>query len=372
MPTYRDDLHLGHRVPFHSVHGNTGEIPEGSITPDKLSGDILKMLVLEVELSDLDTLGLTDKKALEESTSGRKGSRYTVIDNGSVCGVLSLFSDTNSNFLTQVFTTRLALVDGKIGKDYDDANVHTYHRSYDIGEYPDGGWSDWKEIYGNYDELDNIPTLDDYELKGNMTHKDANIARYTDVERLLKEVFPLNITVTGGGVYKKGTSQTIQVSWAVREGKTPITPEKLTVNNEEVSPAEKYKVFFGVTTTTSYSVTATKGDITVRGVTTATFVNPSYFGVVSASFTPNADNVSALGETIKTGRSFSGTVTTNNQKVCYSYPLSMGALTSIKDASGYEYINSFTRSTLRINDEDYYVYVLTDASSVSNYKLTFN
>ena len=66
------------------------------------------------------------------------------------------------------------------------------------------------------------------------------------------------------------------------------------------------------------------------------------------------------------------TLSTNNQKVCYAYPSSFGALTSIKDANGYEYINSFTRTTVNVNGEDYYVYLLTDASSVSDFRLNFN
>ena len=54
------------------------------------------------------------------------------------------------------------------------------------------------------------------------------------------------------------------------------------------------------------------------------------------------------------------------------YPQSFGTLTSIKDANNFDYINSYTRSTLSYNGVDYYVYILTDPVTITGFKQIFN
>ena len=318
-----------------------------NLTPENLEIFLNGMGFRGVEKIDVGNL---DSLADDKRTEGKKPMYYIVTHTDEekktyVVGTLAMFSDIQGGVLTQELTTHLLLDDnGNLTLEHNDKIVFKYCRSFGIkGTVGIGQWSKWTDIIRN-----------------------------SDMERLMKKIFPLNITVTGGGVYKKGTTQAFEIKWVVYDGDTPVTPDKVTVNGEEADADAGSKIFINVTTNTTYTVVATCDGVTVQGSTTATFVNPSYFGTVSPSFSPTEGSIKALVETVKNTKAYSVTLSTNNQKVCYAYPSSFGALTSIKDVNGYEYINSFTRTTVNVNGEDYYVYLLTDASSVSDFRLNFN
>ena len=192
------------------------------------------------------------------------------------------------------------------------------------------------------------------------------------LDKLYKEVFPLNISVSGGGLYEKRTTQIVTVRWTVKEGSDVVVPETVTVNDEPVTNTDTSKVFESVTTNTTYTVKAVKTGQTVQGSTSVTFVNPSYFGIVAADYTPAEDTIKALTKSVKSGRGYTGTATLNNQKTCYAYPKSMGALTSVKDANNFEYIGSYTRTELTVWDETYYIYVLTNPTTITNFKQIYS
>lgn len=192
------------------------------------------------------------------------------------------------------------------------------------------------------------------------------------LNRINAELFPLTITVSGGGVFEKRTSQTITVNWQVREGSDNTTPDTITVNNEPVTNTDTSKQFTEVTTNTTYTVKATKNGAEVQGSTSAIFVNPGYFGAVDVNFTPTEDAIKLLTKSVKNGRGYTGNISLNNQKTCYAYPKSFGALTAIKDANNFEYLNSYTRNELQVWDETYYVYVLTDATTIDNFRQIYS
>lgn len=199
-----------------------------------------------------------------------------------------------------------------------------------------------------------------------------DVKQYSDrLVALELEVFPYTLTVSGGGVHKKGLPTDITVSWEMRRGSQKVEPDKVTVNGSVVEDIVSEKTFNNVTTDTTYEVVATKDGKSITESTSVTFVNPSYYGVVSNDFTVSSGNISALQEIIKTGREYEGTATTSYQKVCYAYPSSFGELESIKDGSNQEILGSWTKSSLQINGENYHVYVLTDASTVTDYVLKF-
>lgn len=192
------------------------------------------------------------------------------------------------------------------------------------------------------------------------------------LDKLYKEVFPLNISVSGGGLYEKRTTQIVTVRWTVKEGSDVVVPDTVTVNDEPVTNTDTSKVFESVTTNTTYTVKAVKTGQTVQGSTSVTFVNPSYFGVVAADYSPAEDTIKALTKSVKSGRGYTGTANLNNQKTCYAYPKSMGALTSVKDANNFEYIGSYTRTELTVWDETYYIYVLTNPTTITNFKQIYS
>ena len=192
------------------------------------------------------------------------------------------------------------------------------------------------------------------------------------LNKINTELFPLRISVSGGGLYEKRTTQTITVKWTIKEGSNTVTPDTISVNNESVSVSTTSKVFEGVTGNTTYTVKATKNGVTVQGSTSVTFVNPSYFGAVDADFTPTEDAIKTLAKSVKSTKSYTGSVSLENQKTCYAYPKSMGALAAIKDANNFEYLQSYTRSEVTVWNETYYVYVLTDPVTIDTFKQIYS
>lgn len=213
-----------------------------------------------------------------------------------------------------------------------------------------------------------VASLEDGGHGGLMSYEDKVL-----LQKLAASVFPLTLTVTGGGVYRKTTTQTVTVKWTVKQGPEVITPDSLKVNNEPVDVSLTSKQFSGIAVNTTFRVEATKDGVTKTGSVSAVFVNPSYFGVVDSNFTPTPEGIQGLssGEIIKNSKTYNTSAFNQNaQKNCYAYPKVFGALTSITDGKN-EFINSYTRSELEVNGEMYYVYVLSEASTVSNYSLQF-
>lgn len=213
-----------------------------------------------------------------------------------------------------------------------------------------------------------VASLEDGGHGGLMSYEDKVL-----LQKLAASVFPLTLTVTGGGVYRKTTTQTVTVSWSLKQGPDAVTPDTLKINNEPIEVSLTSKQFLGIAVNTTFRVEATKGGVTKTGSVSAVFVNPSYFGVVESNFTPTPEGIQGLnsGEIIKNSKTYNTSAFNQNaQKNCYAYPKAFGALTSITDGKN-EFINSYTRSELEVNGEMYYVYVLSEASTVSNYSLQF-
>lgn len=213
-----------------------------------------------------------------------------------------------------------------------------------------------------------VASLEDGGHGGLMSYEDKVL-----LQKLAASVFPLTLTVTGGGVYRKTTTQTVTVSWSLKQGPDAVTPDSLKINNEPIEVSLASKQFPGITVNTTFRVEATKEGVTKTGSVSAVFVNPSYFGVVESNFTPTPEGIQGLssGEIIKNSKTYNTSAFNQNaQKNCYAYPKVFGALTSITDGKN-EFINSYTRSELEVNGEMYYVYILSEASTVSNYSLQF-
>lgn len=109
-----------------------------------------------------------------------------------------------------------------------------------------------------------------------------------------------------------------------------------------------------------------------------TFVYASYYGTTSISTIGNADAsllATKFNKTIKESKALTWeNVTLNDERFCYMYPKSFGALTSIKDSNGFSQIDGYTvlsvTLTSPVNGDKvaYYVYLLTDATTGTNFK----
>lgn len=213
-----------------------------------------------------------------------------------------------------------------------------------------------------------VASLEDGGHGGLMSYEDKVL-----LQKLAASVFPLTLTVTGSGVYRKTTTRTVTVSWSLKQGPDAVTPDTLKINNEPIEVSLTSKQFTGIAVNTTFIVEATKGGVTKTGAVYIVFVNPSYFGVVDSNFTPTPEGIQGLssGEIVKASKTYNTSVFNQNaQKNCYAYPKVFGALTSITDGKN-EFINSYTSSELEVNGEMYYVYILSEASTVSNYSLQF-
>jgi len=132
------------------------------------------------------------------------------------------------------------------------------------------------------------------------------------------------------------------------------------------------------TTTFKAIVTYTKSDDTDTTVTKTASINFYYnkfYGAVD-SLTPDEATVEALTTALGTSKGGTYSFTVTAGRICYAYPKSLGALTSIKDSNGFSLFDSFTRTeqtyTQNGTSVAYYRYVLTDATTVSSYSVIFS
>lgn len=191
--------------------------------------------------------------------------------------------------------------------------------------------------------------------------------------QLDEKVFPTTLSVSGGGTYDEGTSQTVMVSWKLQKNGQTLTPDSVTVNGETVDPATGYKVFTDVTTTTTYRVVVVYNGKTYTGSTTATFkvTYYRYYGGIpgdTAFGSVTSDMVKALKKEVCTGAAITLTYTNiNDQRMVNAYPKSFGTLTQIKDGALNAPLDNWDiEAEMNIDGVDYYVY----ASKEVNYEYT--
>lgn len=216
-----------------------------------------------------------------------------------------------------------------------------------------------------WDDLSGVTDLSAY---ATTTTTDAISA---DVKKLMDKAFPFTVKVSlDKTLAKKGTSQAVKVTITPKIGDDNTNVDEIMINGAEYHGATPYVHSATATATTTYNVRVRKDSRTAQGSATITFVNPSYDGAVAANFTVTEANIKALTEAVRSGKGGTRTFNLNNQKACIAYPTAFGAATSIKDANGFDYLASYTRSELSVNGELYYVYLLTNATTITDMKQT--
>lgn len=193
--------------------------------------------------------------------------------------------------------------------------------------------------------------------------------------QLDEKVFPTTLSVSGGGTYDEGTSQTVMISWKLQKNGQTLTPESVTVNGETVDPATGYKVFVDVTSTTTYRVSVVYKGKTYSGSTTATFKKTyyRYYGAVPVDVAygdVTLDMVKALKKEVCTGASatLQFPITADGGRMVNAYPKAFGELSQIKDGGLNAPLDNWgIEKSMTIDGEEYYVY----ASREVNYEDTF-
>lgn len=215
---------------------------------------------------------------------------------------------------------------------------------------------------------DNLSGVTDLSAYATTTTTDAISA---DVKKLMDKAFPFTVKVSlDKTLAKKGTSQAVKVTITPKIGDDNTNVDEIMINGAEYHGATPYVYSDTATATTTYNVRVSKDSRSAQGSATITFVNPSYDGAVAANFTATEANIKTLTEAVRSGKGGTRTFNLNNQKACIAYPKAFGAATSIKDANGFDYLASYTRSELSVNGELYYVYLLTNATTITDMKQT--
>lgn len=230
----------------------------------------------------------------------------------------------------------------------------------------------WDNLSGTVDLSAYAKTANvnaELDKKADVTTTDAMSA---DIKKLMDKAFPFTVKVSiDKTLAKKGTSQPVKVTITPKIGDDNTEVDTIMINGEEHHGTIPYVYSTTATTTTTYNVRADKtGRNSAKGSATITFVNPSYDGAVAANFTVTEANIKALTETLRSGKGGTRTFNLNNQKACIAYPKAFDVATGIKDANGFDYLASYTRSELNVNGELYYVYLLTNATTITDMKQT--
>lgn len=207
--------------------------------------------------------------------------------------------------------------------------------------------------------------------------------------QLDEKVFPTTLSVSGGGTYDEGTSQTVMVSWKLMKNGQTLTPDSVTVNGETVDPATGYKVFTDVTTTTTYRVEVVYKGKTYNGSTTATFKKTYYRYYGAAPLNTDFNNlpdevVTSFTKEVATSKeAYNVAITIPVEGICtYIYPKRFGTLTQVQDvnaggAAADNWVISTPSTTPEpvatkvIGGEEYYIYRSTEPNYEDTFKFNF-
>ena len=197
----------------------------------------------------------------------------------------------------------------------------------------------------------------------------------------LKETAPtITFTASGSGVKEVGTSVTPTLTLNITDKGTATPVEIEFYSGSTLLDTQEY---VAGTNSYTYTMSAITTITTVKGVlkykksdntnasidksASYTFVMASYYGAVTTAPTDKAGIV-ALTKNVKNTKAQTATFNMSNQRSCYCYPASFGNLTSIKDANNFEYISSYTKTTVEVDGTNYNVYTLTDPVTASGFK----
>ena len=205
-------------------------------------------------------------------------------------------------------------------------------------------------------------------------------------------IAPVIATATStpnGGTFEKGDTQTVtQINTTVTKKSAAIA--KVEVLSGSTVIATKTDVpnggaisFTGlsetITTNKSFTVRVTdaEGGIVTKNTGSFNFVYPYYYGAIGVDTAISETVIKGFTPKVVSKGTKTWAITLNNQKAVFAYPKAYGTLKSIVDANNFTVTNAFTLSELVITGRDgsaqtYYVYVANGASSVSDFKFTFN
>lgn len=198
------------------------------------------------------------------------------------------------------------------------------------------------------------------------------------INMLLHKYIAPTVSVTiSKTLYEVGETATLSISVKATKGSQDIQTIKLysgsTLINtfSNVTNGGTFTYTYKVTTNSTIKAVIYDGQSTVNASSTITFVNLSYYGIISND-TVDETTISGLTSLLSSKKAFTyNDITLNNERIVYLYPASFGSLTTIKDSNGFEYIGSYVKTTLTINSVNYNCYMLENPTTISGFKQIF-
>lgn len=199
-----------------------------------------------------------------------------------------------------------------------------------------------------------------------------------DLQKQIKELhypFGANISVSPNLLEVGTSSNLVTVTWSYNNS------DKYTISSQTINDASVAVGTLKSTQTPSTSSHATitytlkASTTTGENITKSTSVainHASYYGCVSSDKSELTESdIKALTKSLRSNKNLSVRFTQDNQKVVYAYPSYFGDLTSVKNSSGFEGLNGYTKSSVTVNGQNYNVYFQNNAATSSD-TLTFN
>ena len=202
---------------------------------------------------------------------------------------------------------------------------------------------------------------------------------------LITEIAPeITFTASGSGIKEVGT--TVTPTYTVNITKTG-TGTPVSIDFYRGSTKVDSQNYVAGTNSYTFTDTDITTNTTVKGVlnykksngtnatieksASYTYIMASYYGAVAAAPVDKAGIV-ALTKNVKNTKALTTTFNLSNQKSCYAYPALFGNLTSIKDSNNFEYLSSYTKTTVDVDGTTYNVYTLTDPVTATGFKQIYS
>lgn len=200
------------------------------------------------------------------------------------------------------------------------------------------------------------------------------------IRSLVMDVLPVTTVLTADKyVIPVGQASSITYDWMTTQAGKDITADCSYSLNYSVVKGNSFTEHI---TPTKYEVINRRMDVTYRERTSSaeiqiTAVQPSYYGPISGEADINPTNVVALDTQFlnPTKELVVEPLNLNNQRFVYAFPVQLGALGSVKDVNGFEYLwenGGFRLTTLMLNEVRYNVYYLETPVVVKDFKFIFS
>ena len=126
------------------------------------------------------------------------------------------------------------------------------------------------------EEADNTSETDDIIVRlAGASEWTVNTTLFSNVSQLMSKVFPFTLSLAGGGgIYEKGSTQTINLSWSYDRDVTSQS-----VNGESMPIDSRAKQYKDVTADTTYTLSAVYNGEVYRDSTSVKFRLKKYYGV---------------------------------------------------------------------------------------------